>query len=34
MGTKVTFLGYYGEELLNSGFDLREMIANHARRLL
>lgn len=34
MDSRLTFLGNYGEGLLNSGFDIREMIANHAHKLI
>lgn len=33
MENRITFLGNYSKELLSSGFDLKEMIANHAWRL-
>jgi len=31
---QVTFLGNYSSELIVSGFDIREMIANHAWKLI
>ena len=31
--SRLVFLGDYGDELVKAGFNLREMIKNHARKL-